>query len=131
LPLQTFKLSALVHDSAGYNCLKKLKNTDLTIFISTINRTPDTCKMCLFYILAIFFLVLTGFAAKDEQYLSITAVTTDSNDHAYLECWRFLTAFSAYPTVGNSLAIANTTNVTYVILPPQSAEGIHKPPHPM
>jgi hypothetical protein len=53
------------------------------------NRTPDTCKMCLFYILAISLLFLTGFAAKDEQYLSITAVTTDSNDHAYLECWRF------------------------------------------
>jgi len=87
--------------------------------------------MCLFYILAIFLLFLTGFAAKDEQYLSITAVTTDSNDHAYLECWRFLTAFSAYPTVGNSLALANTTNITYVVLPPQSAEGIHKPPHPM
>ncbi len=76
--------------------------------------------------------VLTGTLARSaEQHLTLTAVTTDSNDHATLECWRFTNPFSTYPTVGISLPLANTTNTTYVVLPPRSAEGIHKPPHPM
>jgi hypothetical protein len=78
-------------------------------------------------------MILTTTFANPSQarYLTIPAVTTDANNHAILECWRFNTPFSNYPTVGTSLFLANTTNITYVILPPRSAEGIHKPPSPM
>ncbi|KAE9373098.1 hypothetical protein N431DRAFT_465401 [Stipitochalara longipes BDJ] len=78
-----------------------------------------------------FFLIASSASPRQDRYLSLTAVTTDVNNHAILECWRFLTPFKTYPTVGISLFLANTTNITYVILPPRSAEGIHKPPSPM
>jgi hypothetical protein len=70
-------------------------------------------------------------ASTASHYLTLTAVTSDSSSHAVLECWCFLTPFSTYPTTGISLSLANTTNITYVVLPPKSAEGLHKPPHSM
>ncbi|KAM0810352.1 putative Cupin type-1 domain-containing protein [Seiridium cardinale] len=36
-----------------------------------------------------------------------------------------------YPTVGIALALADVSNVTYVVLPPRASEGFHNPPHPM
>jgi hypothetical protein len=75
--------------------------------------------------------VTKALAFHSVKYLTTTAIVTDSNDHAHLECWKFTTPFSTYPTIGRSLFLANTTNITYVILPPHSAEGIHKPPAPM
>jgi hypothetical protein len=70
-------------------------------------------------------------ARELAQYLTATAVVTDRNDEAYLECWKFSSPFKTYPTVGMSLFLGNTSNITYVVLPPRSAEGIHKPPAPM
>ncbi|KAB5558729.1 hypothetical protein GE09DRAFT_919448, partial [Coniochaeta sp. 2T2.1] len=48
-----------------------------------------------------------------------------------VECWRFDESMLKYPTVGAAMKIADTSNVTYVVLPPRSEEGNHKPPHPM
>jgi hypothetical protein len=87
--------------------------------------------MHILYILTLPLFLTRAIAINTEKYLTTTAVVTDSNDHAHLECWQFLTPFTTYPTVGSSLFLANTTNITYVILPPRSAEGIHKPPSPM
>lgn len=50
---------------------------------------------------------------------------------ARIECWEFATPFRSYPTVGEAIALANTTNATYVVLPARSKEGLHHPPHPM
>ncbi|KUJ13669.1 uncharacterized protein LY89DRAFT_590988 [Mollisia scopiformis] len=81
--------------------------------------------------LCTFLLLSTIRAHEATQYLTTTAVVTDHNDHAYLECWQFSTPFKTYPTVGQSLFLGHTTNITYVVLPPRSEEGIHKPPAPM
>ncbi|KAJ9148456.1 hypothetical protein NKR23_g4937 [Pleurostoma richardsiae] len=66
-----------------------------------------------------------------EQYLEATAVVSEPDGIARLECWKFNTPLHQYPTVGSALYLADTTNVTYVVLPPRSGEGLHKPPHPM
>ncbi|RYP49258.1 hypothetical protein DL769_011100 [Monosporascus sp. CRB-8-3] len=40
--------------------------------------------------------------------------------------------FSRYPTVGQAIPdLADVSNVSYVVLPARSNEGLHKPPHPM
>jgi hypothetical protein len=67
------------------------------------------------------------------HYLHLTAVVSDEKDgHAKFECWQISTPFASYPTVGDSISgLADVTNVSYVVLPPKSGEGIHKPPHPM
>jgi hypothetical protein len=53
-------------------------------------------------------IVLTTTSANPspKRYLTIPAVTTDANNHAILECWRFTIPFSTYPTVGTSLFLA-------------------------
>jgi len=66
-----------------------------------------------------------------EQYLEATAVVSEPDGIARLECWKFNTPLHQYPTVGSALYLADTSNVTYVVLPPRSGEGLHKPPHPM
>lgn len=82
-------------------------------------------------LLSLVTLMTTIFAYEVSHYLTATAVVTDHEDHAYLECWQFPTPFKTYPTVGQSLFLGNASNITYVILPPRSGEGIHKPPAPM
>ena len=65
------------------------------------------------------------------QRLQLDAVVSSSG-HAALECWEMETPFHEYPTAGRAImGLANVTNVSYVVLPPNSNEGIHKPPHPM
>lgn len=40
--------------------------------------------------------------------------------------------FTPYPTVGSGVpGLAAVANVSYVVLPAQASEGLHKPPHPM
>ncbi|KAK4949670.1 hypothetical protein LTR10_011511 [Elasticomyces elasticus] len=51
--------------------------------------------------------------------------------HAIVECWALDAPFIRYPTVGRALDLGDTSNATYVVLPPRSAEGWHRPPHPM
>lgn len=70
--------------------------------------------------------------SSDDEYLSLTAVTSDPmSPDARLECWQFLRPFAKYPTVGKALALADVDNVTYVVLPPRGDEGFHHPPAPM
>ena len=71
--------------------------------------------------------------STSQRHLHLTAVVSDGEtDHAKFECWRMATPFATYPTVGESIpGLADVANISYVVLPPRSGEGIHKPPHPM
>ena len=71
--------------------------------------------------------------STSPRYLHLTAVVSDDEtDDAKFECWRMATPFATYPTVGESISgLADVANISYVVLPPRSSEGIHKPPHPM
>ena len=68
-----------------------------------------------------------------SHYLHLTALFSDDEDpRARFECWEIATPYSTYPTVGEAIpGVADVTNVSYVVLPPRSSEGIHRPPHPM
>jgi hypothetical protein len=66
-----------------------------------------------------------------SKYLTATALVSDKNGDAHIQCWEFAMPFVQYPTVGMALQLANTSNLTYVVLPPRSKEGLHKPPHVM
>ncbi|CAI6094524.1 unnamed protein product [Clonostachys chloroleuca] len=71
-------------------------------------------------------------SATPEHHLQLTAVVSDKDQNAAFECWEFSTAFTEYPTVGSAVnGLADVSNISYVILPPRSGEGLHKPPHPM
>jgi hypothetical protein len=73
-----------------------------------------------------------GTALAKPDLLRLNAVVSDVDDKARIECWQFDDApFSTYPTVGKAMALADVSNVTYVVLPPNSKEGLHGPPHPM
>ncbi|ETI21980.1 hypothetical protein G647_06050 [Cladophialophora carrionii CBS 160.54] len=65
--------------------------------------------------------------------LYITALTNHPSPpyNARLECWSLANTFTTYPTVGRALSLGNVDNATYVVLPPRSAEGWHRPPHLM
>lgn len=69
--------------------------------------------------------------SDSPKYLTATAVISDSSGNARIQCWEFTVPFVEYPTVGMALQLANTSNLTYVVLPPRSKEGLHKPPHVM
>ena len=57
---------------------------------------------------------------------------TSPPHHAYLACLNVTSSpFHTYPTVGTSAFLSTATNVTYVVLPPHSEEGWHRPPAPM
>lgn len=71
-------------------------------------------------------------SATSEHHLQLTAVVSDKDQNAAFECWEFSNAFTEYPTVGSAVnGLADVSNISYVILPPRSGEGLHKPPHPM
>ena len=68
----------------------------------------------------------------DHELLQLTAVTSDAaSPDARFECWQFAELFHQYPTVGKSLPLADLANITYVVLPPRSREGLHHPPSAM
>ncbi|CAH0040934.1 unnamed protein product [Clonostachys rhizophaga] len=71
-------------------------------------------------------------SGTSEHHLQLTAVVSDKDQNAAFECWEFSTAFTEYPTVGSAVnGLADVSNISYVVLPPRSGEGLHKPPHPM
>ena len=80
-----------------------------------------------------FFLItaLAALTSSPNHYLTATAVVSDISGNARIQCWQFASPFSAYPTVGIALHLGQVSNITYVVLPPRSGEGLHKPPHPM
>jgi hypothetical protein len=82
-------------------------------------------------LLACLLLILNGAAAKPDL-LQLSAVVSDADDNARIECWQFDDApFFKYPTVGKAMHLADISNITYVVLPAKSREGLHRPPHPM
>lgn len=74
---------------------------------------------------------VTRAAAPELEYLTATAVMSDDNGDAKIQCWQFTKELTIYPTIGKVLPFGEVSNLSYVVLPPGSAEGIHKPPHPM
>lgn len=90
-------------------------------------------KIEIFILVLLFLRYLVGAADSKPRFLHLTAVVSDEEDaRAKFECWEMQTPFANYPTVGDSISgLADVTNISYVILPPRSSEGIHKPPHPM
>ena len=90
-------------------------------------------KMMLHTLLSLILQCAISVSGSRPHYLYLTALVSDEkDDHAKLECWEMATPFSRYPTVGDSISgLADVTNVSYVVLPPKSREGIHRPPHPM
>ncbi|KAF2192527.1 hypothetical protein K469DRAFT_717068 [Zopfia rhizophila CBS 207.26] len=83
---------------------------------------------------SIFFSLETGalsLTTSSPHLLTLSAIISDAEGHAQIQCLQFLHPFNTYPTVGSVLHLANVTNVTYVVLPPHSKEGLHKPPHVM
>ncbi|KAL9620970.1 MAG: hypothetical protein Q9160_004488 [Pyrenula sp. 1 TL-2023] len=76
---------------------------------------------------------LIGNEAVNGTFLQLSAVVNEVQPpyNAKIECWELATPFQDYPTIGTSLPLANISNLTYVALPPKSAEGLHHPPHPM
>lgn len=73
-----------------------------------------------------------GVVDANPDLLRLTAILSDEQDKARIECWQFDDSpFSEYPTVGKAMLLAKVSNITYVVLPPNSKEGIHRPPHPM
>ena len=88
--------------------------------------------MSMFKRIVAFLLLLNLVQANDcIPYLYSTAVVSEPDGVARIECWKFTAPLKTYPTVGAALTLADISNVTYVVLPPRSGEGIHKPPHPM
>jgi hypothetical protein len=72
-----------------------------------------------------------GYAHCVTRLIATALVSNASFPNPWVECWRFDEPLQKYPTVGAAMTLADTTNVTYVVLPPRSEEGNHKPPHPM
>ena len=72
-------------------------------------------------------------AVTSNRTLHITALTNHPSPPytARMQCWSLNDTFTHYPTVGKSLPLGDVDNMTYVVLPPRSAEGWHRPPHPM
>jgi hypothetical protein len=64
-------------------------------------------------------------------HLISSAVVSEPDGIARIECWQFTTPFSQYPTVNMAIPLADLSNATYVVMPPRSSEGIHNPPHVM
>jgi hypothetical protein len=87
--------------------------------------------MLLFPLISFALFWSTASASNVSNYLTATAVVSDTNGNARIQCWEFAMSFVRYPTVGMALQLANTSNLTYVVLPPRSKEGLHKPPHVM
>lgn len=104
--------------------------TETQSYLEQINLLAT--KMKLLHSLAT--LLLLGLAQagiNKSAHLRLSAVVSGPNGKAAFECWQLENPFIKYPTVGEATDLAKLSNVTYVVLPPGSNEGIHKPPHPM
>ncbi|GJN86193.1 hypothetical protein PLIIFM63780_009772 [Purpureocillium lilacinum] len=70
--------------------------------------------------------------SAQHEHLRLHAVVSRADGAAAFECWEMATPFQQYPTTGQAISgLAQVSNVSYVVLPARSNEGIHKPPHPM
>ena len=98
---------------------------------SHFNYLLTACKMtCVLTLLTALLFTATG--RSTASHLHLTALITKPNGAAAFECWRVSQPFRDYPTVGSAISgLADVSNVSYVVLPPRSEEGLHKPPHPM
>ena len=72
-----------------------------------------------------------GLPTSEMLHLSAVVNTPKPPYHAVVECWELSSPFIQYPPVGKALSLGDTANATYVVLPPYSAEGWHRPPSPM
>lgn len=111
-----------------------LGNVDFTLFINHHLRIylekPGSMRFLAYAALTL--LCSASRAAAHSEYLHLTALISGDDGIARFECWQMLIPFSTYPTVGEAIpGLATVTNVSYVILPPKSSEGLHNPPHPM
>lgn len=71
-------------------------------------------------------------ASSVKEHLLLTALLSDKSGDLRFECWQLDQAYERYPTIGKaSRGFADVSNISYVVLPPESSEGFHKPPHPM
>lgn len=70
-------------------------------------------------------------ALTTQHYLTATAIISDFNGDARIQCWQFEPPFETYPTVGMAMHLGKVSNLSYVVLPPRAKEGLHNPPHPM
>jgi len=70
-------------------------------------------------------------SSNTTLHLSAVVNSPTAPYHAIVECWALDAPFQNYSTVGRALDLGDTSNATYVVLPPRSAEGWHRPPHPM
>jgi hypothetical protein len=96
--------------------------------LSRLNVIP---AMAIGILAAVLFLSLPGLS-HTSRHLPLTALLSHANGTAYFECWQMQQPFSDYPTVGSAIiGLADVSNFSYVVLPPRSSEGLHKPPHPM
>lgn len=69
---------------------------------------------------------------KAKEHLLLTALLSDESGELRFECWQLDQPLERYPTIGKaSKGFADVSNISYVQLPPESSEGLHKPPHPM
>jgi len=70
--------------------------------------------------------------SKAKEHLLLTALLSDGSGELRFECWQLDQPLERYPTIGKaSKGFADASNISYVQLPPESSEGLHKPPHPM
>lgn len=77
----------------------------------------------------LFLLIIPVLAAA--EHLLLTALLSDVEGRLRFECWQ-MAEFVKYPTVGMAVpGVSEVTNISYVVLPPRSSEGYHRPPHPM
>ncbi|KAF7197814.1 hypothetical protein HII31_00903 [Pseudocercospora fuligena] len=75
--------------------------------------------------------LLTVSVLAASEHLLLTALLSDAEGRLRFECWQ-MAEFVKYPTVGMAVpGGSEVTNLSYVVLPPQSSEGYHRPPHPM
>jgi hypothetical protein len=112
--------------------LLRLSLCDICTYL-VLRKIDAMCNspiMNLFWLLS--FVLTSQISGSDSsKHLTATAVVSDSSGKARIQCWEFAMPFVEYPTVGMALQLANTSNLTYVVLPPRSKEGLHKPPHVM
>lgn len=77
-------------------------------------------------------MTLAAAGAADASHLRLTALLSSNENKAYFECWQIDSPFNDHPTVGSAVvSFAQVLNVSCVVLPPHSDEGLHKPPYPM
>ncbi|OAP60600.1 hypothetical protein AYL99_05602 [Fonsecaea erecta] len=100
-------------------------------FLSTLSVV-----VCLLYAASVSSSISTSpstSTSANKTTLHVTALTNHAAPPylARVQCWALAAPFAVYPTVGRAVDLGDVDNVTYVVLPPRSGEGWHRPPHAM